>query len=60
MMHQVEGVVKGRGVGEDVGVQEVQERVQLVQVVLQRGAGQQKHELPPAQHCGWNETSRQL
>jgi len=32
--HQVEGPVKGLGVGEDVGEHEVEQGVQLVQVVL--------------------------
>ena len=35
---EVEGAVEGGGVGEEVGVEEVQQRPQLVQVVLQRRA----------------------
>ena len=48
VVDQVKGVVEGRGVGEDVRIQEIEQRVQLVQVVLERRPRQQQHVLPPA------------
>jgi hypothetical protein len=48
VIDEVKGVVKGRGVGEDVGVQKVEQRVQLVQIVLHRRARQQQHVAAPA------------
>lgn len=48
MVHEVEGVVEGVGVGEDVRMQEGQQRVELVQVVLHGGARQQHRVLVPA------------
>ncbi len=48
MADEVEGAVEGDGGGEYVGVQERQQRIQLVQVVLHWRARQQQHKLPPA------------
>ena len=47
MLGEVEGLVKGGGIGEDVRVQEAQQRVELVQVVLQGRPRQQQRVLAP-------------
>ena len=48
VLGEVEGGVEGRRVGEDVRVEEAEQRIQLVQVVLQRRARQQQRVLAPA------------